>query len=93
MTGIYSAGFEDYSKVAVDIDKKDEKYNAKTYESLLGIRMPDGIALYSTGGTDYVITANEGDSENGAITSTKTSAISKTERLLRPEKLLRKTAI
>ena len=24
--------------------------------------MPDGIALYSTGGTDYVITANEGDS-------------------------------
>ena len=62
VTGIYSAGFEDYSKVAVDIDKKDEKYNAKTYESLLGIRMPDGIALYSTGGTDYVITANEGDS-------------------------------
>ena len=32
VTGIYSAGFEDYSKVAVDIDKKDEKYNAKTYE-------------------------------------------------------------
>ena len=62
VTGIYSAGFEDYSEVAVDIDKKDEKYNAKTYESLLGIRMPDGIALYSTGGTDYVITANEGDS-------------------------------
>lgn len=62
VTGIYSAGFEDYSKVAVDIDKKDEAYNAKTYESLLGIRMPDSIALYSTGGTDYVITANEGDS-------------------------------
>ena len=62
VTGIYSAGYEDYSTVAVDIDKKDEAYNPKTYESLRGIRMPDSIALYSVGGTDYVVTANEGDS-------------------------------
>ena len=56
------AGYEDYSTVAVDIDKKDEAYSPKTYESLRGIRMPDSIALYSVGGTDYVVTANEGDS-------------------------------
>ena len=62
VTGIYSAGYEDYSTVAVDIDKKDEAYNPKTYESLRGIRMPDSIALYSVDGTDYVVTANEGDS-------------------------------
>ena len=62
VTGIYSAGYEDYSTVAVDIDKKDEAYSPKTYESLRGIRMPDSIALYSVGGTDYVVTANEGDS-------------------------------
>lgn len=61
ITGVYSAGFEDYSTVAVDIDKKDEAYNPKTYEDLKGIRMPDGIALYTADGVDYLVTANEGD--------------------------------
>ncbi len=60
-TGIYSVGFEDYSKVKIDIDKKDEKYAPKAYESLRGIRMPDGISLYEAGGETYLITANEGD--------------------------------
>ncbi|OUQ55929.1 hypothetical protein B5E58_11510 [Tyzzerella sp. An114] len=62
VTGIHSLGFEDYSKVSVDIDKKDEKYNPKTYESLRGIRMADAISVYTVNGTDYIITANEGDS-------------------------------
>lgn len=61
-TDIYSAGFEDYSKVAVDIDKKDKTYNPKTYVSLMGIRMPDGISVYNVDGVDYLLTANEGDS-------------------------------
>ena len=65
VTGVYSAGYEDYSKTAVDIDKKDEAYNLAVYESLRGIRMPDGVALYSVDGVDYVITANEGDSRRG----------------------------
>ena len=60
-TGIYSVGFEDYSKVAIDIDKKDETYAPKAYESLRGIRMPDGISLYEIGGETYLLTANEGD--------------------------------
>ena len=59
-TGIYSAGFEDYSKTPVDIDKKDEEYTPATYESLRGIRMPDAIALYTVGGVDYLLTANRG---------------------------------
>ncbi|MDD5944464.1 MAG: choice-of-anchor I family protein [Clostridia bacterium] len=61
-TGIYSCGFEDYSEVKVDIDKKDEKYDPKTYESLRGIRMPDGITTFTADGTTYLVTANEGDS-------------------------------
>ena len=60
-TGIYSVGFEDYNKTPVDIDKKDEAYSPATYESLRGIRMPDAIALYTVGGVDYLLTANEGD--------------------------------
>lgn len=59
---VYSVGFEDYSFTPVDIDKKDEHYNPETYESLRGIRMPDGISLADINGEQYIITANEGDS-------------------------------
>ena len=62
VTGVYSAGFEDYSTTPVDIDKKDETYDPKTYESLMGIRMPDGIAAFEQDGKTYLLTANEGDS-------------------------------
>ena len=61
LANIYSVGFEDYSEVAIDINKKDEEYAPKTYECLRGIRMPDGISLYETGGDTYLLTANEGD--------------------------------
>ena len=59
--GIESIGFEDYSMVPVDIDKKDDAYNPKTYPTLRGIRMPDAIAAFTIDGTDYIVTANEGD--------------------------------
>ena len=60
-TGIHSIGYEDYSKVPVDIDKKDDGYNPRTYETLRGVRMPDAIACFTVDGTDYIVTANEGD--------------------------------
>ena len=60
--GVYSCGFEDYSRTPVDIDKKDGQYAPKTYDSLMGIRMPDSIAAYTAGGKTYLLTANEGDS-------------------------------
>lgn len=62
-TDIYSAGYEDYSKVPVDI-KEDEGYHPAVYENLLGARMPDGIAVYENGGNTYILTANEGDSRD-----------------------------
>lgn len=62
-TGIYSAGFADYSHTAIDI-VEDGKYEAYTYANLAGARMPDGIAIYSAGGKDYLVTANEGDARD-----------------------------
>ena len=70
-TGIYSVGFEDYSRVAIDINKKDAEYAPKTYESLRGIRMPDGISLYEAGGETYLLTANEGDAREWGTNSNK----------------------
>lgn len=59
--GVYPIGFEDYGKTSIDLDKKDDAYAPKTYEGLLGIRMPDAIAAYTVGGETYLVTANEGD--------------------------------
>lgn len=59
---ISSLGFEDYSKTAIDIDKKDDTYAPETYDGLYGIRMADGIAAFSIDGRTYIATANEGDS-------------------------------
>ena len=63
-TGIYSVGIENHATVAIDIDKKDETYAPKTYESLRGIRMPDAISLVTINGATYLLTANEGDSRD-----------------------------
>lgn len=65
-TGIYSAGYEDFSKVNVDINKKDEKYAPNTYDNIVGARMPDGISVYESNGNVYILTANEGDSRDWA---------------------------
>lgn len=59
---IFSLGFEDHSKVAVDLNKSDGKYDPKTYEHVKGIRMPDGISTAEINGETYLLTANEGDS-------------------------------
>ena len=47
--------------VDIDIDKKDDAYAPRTYGSLMGIRMPDGIAAFQVDGKTYLVTANEGD--------------------------------
>ena len=59
---VQSAGFEDYGKTPIDLDKKDGTYSPALYENVLGIRMPDGITAFTAGGETFLITANEGDS-------------------------------
>ncbi len=78
-TGIYSAGFEDYSETPIDIDKKDDEYNPKTYQGLMGIRMPDGIATFELGGETYLVTANEGDAREWGDEDKGTGYLNETE--------------
>ena len=61
-TGIYSVGFEDHSKVPIDLGNGDGTYVPSTYKNLKGIRMPDAVSLCQVNGATYLITANEGDS-------------------------------
>lgn len=73
---IFSLGFEDHSKVAVDLNKSDGKYDSKTYEHVKGIRMPDGISTAEINGETYLLTANEGDSRAWPVgTETDTNEI------------------
>ena len=78
--GVYSAGFEDHSTTAIDLDKKDDAYDPQTYESLLGIRMPDGIAAFTVEGATYLVTANEGDAREWGDEDLDTFYLSEDER-------------
>ena len=78
--GVYSAGFEDHSTTAIDLDKKDDAYDPQTYEGLLGIRMPDGIAAFTVEGTTYLVTANEGDAREWGDEDQGTFYLSEDER-------------
>ena len=77
---VYSIGFEDYSVNEIDIDKKDDVYNPATYDSLKGIRMPDGIAAFTHEGITYIATANEGDAIEWGDEDSGTFYISEDER-------------
>ncbi len=63
VTSVKSLGFKDHSleENALDVLKKDEMIQIQT-EPYYGIYMPDGISIYEVAGTEYLITANEGDS-------------------------------
>jgi hypothetical protein len=59
---IYPLGFKDYSKPGNEIDPsdKDDKTELASYP-VFGIYQPDAIEYVKINGTDYIITANEGD--------------------------------
>ena len=58
---ILPLGFQDYGTVKVDLQKNDA-IELKNYDNVYGIKMPDGITAYTSGGKTYLLTANEGDS-------------------------------
>ncbi len=60
--GIYPLGFKDLSLVENAVDLiKDSTYAPLTYDSAIGVYMPDGISIYNDGNETYILTANEGD--------------------------------
>ena len=78
--GVYPLGFEDYGKYPVDIDKKDDAYSPISYPGLYGIRMADGISAFTSNGSTYLVTANEGDAREWGDEEEGTFYISEDER-------------
>lgn len=62
ITDIFPLGFKNYNtaETAIDISDKDGKIEFAAWP-VKGVYMPDGIAVYETGGVPHLFTANEGD--------------------------------
>lgn len=56
-------GYKSYLRHTIDVSDKDKKINMKNYP-LLGMYQPDGIAQMTIKGKTYLLTANEGDSQD-----------------------------
>ncbi|CCQ98680.1 putative 5'-nucleotidase [[Clostridium] ultunense Esp] len=67
---VKSLGAKDHSISGngLDASDKDGKMNIKPWP-VLGLYLPDGIALYQKDGKNYLLTANEGDSRDYATFS------------------------
>ncbi|WP_210602761.1 choice-of-anchor I family protein [Brevibacterium oceani] len=65
---ILPLGLKDHGQAGNGLDASDRDpedaptVNITEYEGLKGAYMPDTISTFSAGGTDYLVTANEGDS-------------------------------
>lgn len=67
ITKVIALGFKDLSLAenALDATDKDDSIgNFKTFSNLVGMYQPDAIAVVNIGGTDYILTANEGDARD-----------------------------
>ncbi|MGO0604311.1 choice-of-anchor I family protein [Brevibacterium linens] len=65
---ILPLGLKDHGQAGNGLDASDRDpedaptVNISEYEGLKGAYMPDTISTFTSGGTDYLVTANEGDS-------------------------------
>lgn len=60
-TKIKGLGFKDHSAAGNELDLNNNGEIKIQNEEVLGVFLPDGIATVNIGGTQYVLTANEGD--------------------------------
>ncbi|MGO4371624.1 choice-of-anchor I family protein, partial [Paenibacillus sp. MCAF20] len=79
VTSVHALGFKDHSLPGngLDASDKDKTIDIKP-QPVLGMYLPDGMAITSYGGKSYILTANEGDdreygdfAEKGRIKSIK----------------------
>ncbi len=67
VTKVIGLGFKDYSleKNAIDATDKDDSIgNFRTFNNVFGMYQPDAISIANIGGTDYIVSANEGDARD-----------------------------
>lgn len=61
LVDIIGLGFKDWGQFTLDASDKDAGINFQRYPHLYGMYQPDTIATYRVDGSDYIVSANEGD--------------------------------
>ena len=67
VTDIIALGFKDYGQPENYIDASDDDNaiaNFKDWDNVYGMFQPDAIAIANIGGTEYIVSANEGDARD-----------------------------
>lgn len=66
VTSLLALGAKDFglAENAIDASDRDDMVNIRPYEGVYGLYMPDTVASYQWHGSDFVVTANEGDSRD-----------------------------
>lgn len=67
ITNVIGLGYKNYGAPGNYIDASDNDNaigNVQYYDNLFGMFQPDAIAITNIGGTEYIISANEGDSRD-----------------------------
>ncbi len=62
ISSVKGLGFKNHTQAGNEIDLRKDGNIQIQNENYQGIYMPDGIAVYTVGGKNYIVTANEGDS-------------------------------
>ncbi|MBL6743766.1 MAG: choice-of-anchor I family protein, partial [Candidatus Poseidonia sp.] len=61
LDSIVALGTKDYSQGCYDLSDRDGGVEFTCGQPVSSMYMPDAIALFNSGGNDYIVTANEGD--------------------------------
>lgn len=66
VTDIFPLGFKDYgvSANAMDVSDDDGTVQFNTWANVYGMYQPDALEYFEVNGTQYIITANEGDARD-----------------------------
>ncbi len=61
---VVGLGYKDFSTIGLDASDVANGINIGPHNNLYGMYQPDGLAAYNSGGIQYILSANEGDSRN-----------------------------
>ncbi len=61
---VVGLGYKDFSAIGLDASDVANSINIRTHSNLFGMYQPDALVAYNTGGTQYILSANEGDARD-----------------------------
>ncbi len=86
ITNVFGLGALDHSILGQGLDFKKDQQIMIENAPILGLRQPDGIAVFSENGKHYILTANEGASRDYSYYSDETDILSLFQKgLLNPD--------